>query len=311
MLFWGGLIVYGWLFILPLWGMAAYPDPGFSTGVDLRLAHRDGARPVPLRVEHLARRQPAEIHVQSAGRTASSWGSSSPKYIEAGDRKILCSGFWGAARHFNYLGEWCFGAVHRPRSSGTSACFWAWTYFIFVAVDLLLTANGAMTRTAPAKYGAEKWAEYQTRVKYPHRPGYLLSSGGAAGLERRLQPARAALCAAHVVNLIHPHDGADSRYRPDPRRYRRSWESETPDIDRTPIVIDRSSESETPDIDRTSPLSTGARSRRLRVSTGPLALSTGAESRRPGYRPGPRVIDRSWESETPDIDRTSTVIDRS
>ena len=29
-LFWGGLIVYGWLFILPLWGMAAHPDPGFS-----------------------------------------------------------------------------------------------------------------------------------------------------------------------------------------------------------------------------------------------------------------------------------------
>ncbi len=31
MLIWGGLIVYGWLYILPLWGMAAYPDPGFST----------------------------------------------------------------------------------------------------------------------------------------------------------------------------------------------------------------------------------------------------------------------------------------
>ena len=28
-LFWGGLVVYGWLFILPLWGMAVYPDPGF------------------------------------------------------------------------------------------------------------------------------------------------------------------------------------------------------------------------------------------------------------------------------------------
>ena len=27
-LFWGGLVVYGWLFILPLWGMAAHPPPG-------------------------------------------------------------------------------------------------------------------------------------------------------------------------------------------------------------------------------------------------------------------------------------------
>ncbi len=31
-LLWGGLIVYGWLFILPLWGMAAYPNPGFTEG---------------------------------------------------------------------------------------------------------------------------------------------------------------------------------------------------------------------------------------------------------------------------------------
>ena len=30
-LFWGGLAVYGWLYIFPIGGMAAYPDPGFST----------------------------------------------------------------------------------------------------------------------------------------------------------------------------------------------------------------------------------------------------------------------------------------
>ena len=29
-LLWGGLVVYGWLFILPLWGMATYLNPGFS-----------------------------------------------------------------------------------------------------------------------------------------------------------------------------------------------------------------------------------------------------------------------------------------
>ena len=67
MLFWGGLVVYGWLFILPLWGMAAYPDPGFSTGLDVCVAHRD-VRAVPVGVEHLARRQPAEIHVQAMAR---------------------------------------------------------------------------------------------------------------------------------------------------------------------------------------------------------------------------------------------------
>ena len=30
-LIWGGLVVYGWVCIIPLWGMAVHPDPGFST----------------------------------------------------------------------------------------------------------------------------------------------------------------------------------------------------------------------------------------------------------------------------------------
>ncbi len=29
-LIWGGLVVYGWLYILPLWTLAALPNPGFS-----------------------------------------------------------------------------------------------------------------------------------------------------------------------------------------------------------------------------------------------------------------------------------------
>ena len=32
-LWWGGLVAYGWLFILPLWGMAPHSDPGYSTGL--------------------------------------------------------------------------------------------------------------------------------------------------------------------------------------------------------------------------------------------------------------------------------------
>ena len=41
-LIWGGIVIYGWLYILPLWGMAAYPDPdslrhGRIFGSSLRL----------------------------------------------------------------------------------------------------------------------------------------------------------------------------------------------------------------------------------------------------------------------------------
>ena len=66
-LFWGGLVVYGWLFILPLWGMAAYPDPGILAGGDVCPAHRNGCA-VPVRVGHLARRQLAEVHIQAMAR---------------------------------------------------------------------------------------------------------------------------------------------------------------------------------------------------------------------------------------------------
>ena len=31
-MFWGGLFVYGWMFIIPMWGMAAHPDPGHAGG---------------------------------------------------------------------------------------------------------------------------------------------------------------------------------------------------------------------------------------------------------------------------------------
>ena len=66
-LIWGGLVVYGWFYIVPLWGMAAHPNPGFSPGLDLRLAHRN-RRLVPGGVGHLPGRQYAEIHLQALAR---------------------------------------------------------------------------------------------------------------------------------------------------------------------------------------------------------------------------------------------------
>ena len=66
-MFWGGLIVYGWLYILPLWGMAAYPDPGFSPGWT-KVWLIGTPRAVSGWLGHLARRQYAEIHVQAMAR---------------------------------------------------------------------------------------------------------------------------------------------------------------------------------------------------------------------------------------------------
>ena len=54
-----------------------------------------------------------------------------PGYIEAGDRKILCSGLWGVARHFNYMGEG-FLALSIALVFGYFSNPWAWTYFVFI-----------------------------------------------------------------------------------------------------------------------------------------------------------------------------------
>ena len=63
-LWWGGLVAYGWLFILPLWGMAPHSGPRVLDRVDVLLAHR-GVRAVPGRLDHRTGRQPPEVHVQA------------------------------------------------------------------------------------------------------------------------------------------------------------------------------------------------------------------------------------------------------
>ena len=166
-LFWGGLVVYGWLFILPLWGMAAHPDPGFPGAwtqvwlvgtAALFLAGWSISRGANLQ-KYTFKRWPERRFL----------GLIEPRYIEAGDRKILCSGLWGVARHFNYMGEG-FLSLSIALVFGHFSNPWAWTYFVFIVT--LFTVRQRIDETFCAeKYGAEKWAEYRARVRYRIVPG--------------------------------------------------------------------------------------------------------------------------------------------
>ncbi len=166
-IFWGGIMVYGWLYILPLWGIAALPHPGFSTtgtivwlvaSVALFFLGWTITRGANLQ-KYTFKRWPDRKFL----------GIIEPTYIEAGDRKILTSGFWRPARHFNYLGEGilsfsyglAFGYFTNP---------WAWTYFVFI-VTIFTLRQREDEEACEAKYGPEKWAEYQERVKYRIIPG--------------------------------------------------------------------------------------------------------------------------------------------
>ena len=167
MLFWGGLIVYGWLFILPLWGMAAYPDPGFSTGWTYVWLIGTGA--LFLLGWSISRGANMQKYTFKRWPDRKFLGFIEPKYIEAGDRKILYSGFWGAARHFNYLGEG-FLSLSIALAFGHFTNPWAWTYFVFI-VTLFTFRQRDDDRHCAEKYGEEKWAEYKARVKYRILPG--------------------------------------------------------------------------------------------------------------------------------------------
>ncbi len=166
-LIWGGLIVYGWLYILPLWGMAVHPDPGFSPAVTniwlgamiaLFLFGWGISRSGNLQ-KYWFKRWPDRKFL----------GIVEQRYIEAGDRKILYSGLWGVARHFNYMGEG-FLALSVALVFLYPANLWAWTYMIFI-VSLFTWRQFEDDAVCEEKYGAEKWAEYKQRVKYRLFPG--------------------------------------------------------------------------------------------------------------------------------------------
>ena len=165
-LWWGGLVAYGWLFILPLWGIAAHPDPGFSTGWTyfwligcgvLFLGGWTIGRGANLQ-KYTFKRWPDRKFL-----------GVEPTHIVAGDRKILCSGWWGLARHFNYSGEGLL-ALAFALVLGHFGNLWSWTYSIFV-VSFFTVRQRFDDRACAEKYGPEKWAEYQERVPYRIFPG--------------------------------------------------------------------------------------------------------------------------------------------
>ncbi len=166
-MFWGGLVIYGWLFILPLWGMAVYPSPGFSSG--WTYFWLIGTTALFLFGWGISRGANMQKYTFKRWPDRKFLGIFEPEYIQAGDRKILCSGFWGAARHFNYLGEGFLG-LSIALAFGYFTNPWAWTYFVFVVTFFTFRQRFDDVYCAE-KYGAEKWAEYQARVKYRILPG--------------------------------------------------------------------------------------------------------------------------------------------
>ena len=164
---WGGFIVFGWGFIIPMWGLAAHSDPGLSGG--WRVLWLIGAPALYFAgwCFHFGANMQKYTFKRWPDRKF--LGLIEPKFIEVGDRKILHSGFWGAARHCNYMGELCFGLAI-ALMWGYFDNLWAWMYLVHVIV-LFPLRQRQDDRHCAVKYGPDKWAEYRQRVPYRIVPG--------------------------------------------------------------------------------------------------------------------------------------------
>jgi delta14-sterol reductase len=91
-----------------------------------------------------------------------------PQVVGDGDRALLCSGFWGLARHVNYLGE-ILMATGLTLVLGWPGVLGPWLYPLYY-VALLLPRERDDHRRCAAKYGA-LWDEYCRRVRWRIVPG--------------------------------------------------------------------------------------------------------------------------------------------
>ena len=86
-----------------------------------------------------------------------------PEVISDGERRLLCSGFWGVSRHVNYLGE-ILMATGLALSLGYPTLLASWLYPLYYVL-LLVPRERDDDRLCAAKYGA-LWDEYRRRVPW-------------------------------------------------------------------------------------------------------------------------------------------------
>ncbi len=166
-LIWGALMVWGWLYVLPIWGMAALPRPEVSSPWTYVLL--GGTAALLWFGWSISRGASLQKYTFKRWPDRKFLGLIEPEYIAAGDRKILCNGLWGPARHFNYMGEVLI-ALAVALLFGHFANPWAWVYFVYMTT-YIITHQRDDEKECVEKYGAEKWAEYQAKVKYRVFPG--------------------------------------------------------------------------------------------------------------------------------------------
>ena len=158
----GCIVVYPLLYPVALWALAGLPAPDIDPS--LNVLWLGGAAAVFLLGWIISRGTNAQKYMYKRAPERAFLGLIKPATVTDGKRTLLCSGFWGGARHMNYFGE-ILEALGMALALGHFTNFWNWIYFVYLTLFFVIRERIDERRCA-AKYG-ELWTRY--REKVPHR----------------------------------------------------------------------------------------------------------------------------------------------
>lgn len=154
---WGCLVFYPYFYCIGLWARAGRPDPHAPAWLLILAGVVFAAGWV------LSRGANMQKFSFKRNPDARAFGLLQPRTIGDGEHTLLCGGFWGIARHVNYLGE-ILMAVGITLALGAPADLIPWLYPLYY-VGLLVPRERDDDRRCAAKYGP-LWDEYRTRVRW-------------------------------------------------------------------------------------------------------------------------------------------------
>ena len=155
-LVWGCLFWYPYFYAVGLWAVADLPNPHAPAWLSVLATVMFFAGWTLARGSNLQKfrfkRDPGRSFLGLA-----------PRSLADGERRVLCSGFWGLSRHVNYLGE-ILMASGLALSLGWPLALGPWLYPLYY-VALLVPRERDDDRRCAAKYGP-LWDRYRARVPW-------------------------------------------------------------------------------------------------------------------------------------------------
>jgi protein-S-isoprenylcysteine O-methyltransferase Ste14 len=153
---WGCLVFYPFFYAVGLWTRADEPNP-HTPSLLLALV-------ALMFFTGWALARGANLQKFSFKRDASrSFLGVAPEALGEGDRKVLVNGWWGVARHVNYLGELLMASA-LALSLGAPLAVGPWLYPLYY-VALLVPRQRADDARCAVRYGP-LWEEYERRVPW-------------------------------------------------------------------------------------------------------------------------------------------------